>query len=367
MLSRLPLVGRGALRSGRERATYAALRTVHVAARAFRRGLEPATATRAVRAVRDLLDVDGAALYTSGTVLAATNGDTEHVTADAAADAIDTGKLRTTRRGNDEIVAVPIAVGDDVRAALAITRHGRRITLGLIRAAREVARQIALQLTLADGDRTRAELDEAKAEAARAQLSPHFIYNTLTTASRLVHSDPERARELLVLFAEYSRYMLRAGSGTATLADELRHLHTYLELERARHGPRLDVVFRIDPEVLNVNVPLLLLQPLVENAVRHGVETSEGTGVVRIVAEDRDDEVYLAVTDNGVGMSTEAIAALEAPTEPGDEHRSVGMRNVQARLAAAYGRQHRLLIDTKGSKGTTVAMRVPKYRATIGA
>jgi two-component system LytT family sensor kinase len=129
------------------------------------------------------------------------------------------------------------------------------------------------QLDLARLDDSRTALMEAEVRALRAQISPHFIYNSLAAIASFVRTDPERARELLLEFADFTRYALRRGGAFTTLAEELRNVERYLVLEQARFGDRLRISLLIAPEVLSVTVPYLAIQPLVENAVRHGLAT----------------------------------------------------------------------------------------------
>ena len=135
-----------------------------------------------------------------------------------------------------------------------------------------------LRSSLAGADRRQAQLVRAELSALRAQISPHFIYNSLTAIASFVRTDPDRARELLLEFADFSRYALRRGSAFTTLADELRNTERYLVLEQARFGERLVLSLRVAPEVLAVSVPYLVVQPLVENAVRHGLAPSPASG-----------------------------------------------------------------------------------------
>src|SRR4029077_10187688 len=142
------------------------------------------------------------------------------------------------------------------------------------------------QVELAELDVSRARLAEAEVRALRAQISPHFIFNPLRATAASVRPDPERARDLLLEFADFTRYSFRRHGEFTTLAEELRSIDRYLLLERARFGERLQVTLQVAPEVLPVSVPFLCIQPLVENAVRHGLEGREGRGHVIIVAED---------------------------------------------------------------------------------
>ena len=143
------------------------------------------------------------------------------------------------------------------------------------------------QLELAELDASRTRLMEAEVRALRAQISPHFVYNSLTAIASFVRTDPERARELLLEFADFTRYSFRRHGEFTTLAEELGSIEQYLVLEKARFGDRLDVTLRIAPEVLPVVVPFLSLQPLVENAVRHGLAGKDGQGRISITAVDQ--------------------------------------------------------------------------------
>nr|MDT0523711.1 histidine kinase [Streptomyces sp. DSM 41633] len=199
-------------------------------------------------------------------------------------------------------------------------------------AAGEVARYAASQIELAELDASRARLDRAEVLALRAQISPHFIYNALNTIASFVRTDPDRARELILEFADFTRYSFRAAGQYTTLADELRNIDRYLTLERARFGANLRVRLQVAPEVLNVVVPFLALQPLVENAVRHGLAGSGG-GSVEIVARDAGAECVITVEDDGAGMDPERLRAGpgDALADRTGESAHVGLTNVDHR------------------------------------
>ncbi len=169
----------------------------------------------------------------------------------------------------------------------ALVAYGRGSSAMLVRAVEEVARWVSGQVELASADAQRTRLIEAELRALRAQISPHFIYNSLTAVASFTRTDPERARELLLEFADFTRYALRRGGEFATLADELRNTERYLVLEQARFGDRLRISLRVAPEVLPIAVPFLVVQPLVENAVRHGLEGHVDPVHVSIAAHRR--------------------------------------------------------------------------------
>jgi two-component system LytT family sensor kinase len=221
-----------------------------------------------------------------------------------------------------------------------------------------VSAQIALA-TLAEQEE---RVAEAELRALRAQISPHFIYNALAAVASEIHDDPEQARELLIEFSEFIRYAFQGERPYVTLAEELRYVEKYLRLERARFGERLDVRLEVAPEVLQAVLPVLSLQPLVENAVRHGVERSMGMRRVEIVANDLGRDAEVRVIDDGVGMDeAQARAALNGSGA------GIGLSNVHGRLRGAFGDGYGLELESTPGAGTTVVMTIPKFRAGVRA
>jgi two-component system LytT family sensor kinase len=259
-------------------------------------------------------------------------------------------------------VVAPLIVDDRVVGALVAVADDT--TAGLVRATTEVARWVSSQLELAELDASRTRLAEAEVRALRAQISPHFIYNALTAIASYVRTDPEHARELLVEFADFTRYSFRRHGEFTTLAEELRSIDRYLTLERARFGDRLQVTVRVAPEVLPVTVPYLCLQPLVENAVRHGLEGKTGPGRITILAEDAGSECHISVEDDGVGADPEQIRAAMTGQGEGD---SIGVGNVDERMRSVFGDEYGLVVETGPGLGTKVSMRVPKFAPGVHA
>jgi two-component system, LytTR family, sensor kinase len=235
---------------------------------------------------------------------------------------------------------------------------------GLIRSMTEVAAWITSQIELAELDENRVRLARAELRALRAQISPHFIYNALTAIAAFTRTDPERARELLLEFADFTRYSLSSHGEFTTVSDELRSIERYLTLEQARFGDRLRVDLRVAPEVLPVAIPFLIIQPLVENAVRHGIERQAKVGLVAIVAVEESNECVITVEDNGVGADPEFMRAFLNGEHEGDH---VGLYNVDERLRAVYGPSYGLTIETALGAGTKATVRVPKYRPGVRA
>ncbi|MDT9594749.1 histidine kinase [Nocardioides zeae] len=366
-----------------DRATFRTLHNASLAAPALREGLRADSAGRAVRHLRALLGTPAVAL-TDATGVLAWDGVGDHHAEDVAAlglRAVGTGvtmlhELRCDvpgcllRTG----IASPLAVEDEVVGTLVVLAP--RTTGRLARAADEVATWVSGQLELAELDASRNRLVEAEVRALRAQISPHFIYNSLGAIASFVRTDPDRARELLLEFADFTRYSFRRHGEFTTLAEELRAIERYLLLEEARFGDRLAVRLRIAPEVLGVTVPFLCLQPLVENAVRHGLAGSpRPVTTISIVARDLDRVCEIEIEDDGAGEDPERIARIlagETPapasgaaggTREGGEgpHPSVGLGNVDARLRATYGDEAGLEVETAPRAGTRVTVRIPKF------
>ncbi len=169
-------------------------------------------------------------------------------------------------------VIVPLIPDGQVEGTLIVV--GGVNSKRLIRAADEVAQFVCIQLELAKLDESKQQLAKAEVRMLRAQISPHFLYNALNSISSLIRTDPERARDLLQEFADFTRYSFRTTGQFTTLAEELRNIDRYLTIQSQRYADRLNVRIKIAPEVLSVVVPFLVLQPLVENAVQHGISPS---------------------------------------------------------------------------------------------
>ncbi|HET6550383.1 MAG TPA: histidine kinase [Solirubrobacter sp.] len=260
-------------------------------------------------------------------------------------------------------VVAPLLVGDERIGRLAAFYGAeRRLRPEDTRVVSEVASLVSAQVELSALAAQEERLARAELRALRAQISPHFIYNALAAVANSIHERPEEARELLTEFAEFTRYAFRGNRSYVTLADELHYVEKYLRLEQARFGDRLDVRVSVAPEVLTAVVPVLSMQPLVENAVRHGVEKASGPCRVEILGADLDADVELTVKDGGAGMSADEAAAALAGRGAG-----IGLANVHARLQSTFGPEYGLEVESPAGGGTTVRMLIPKFRAGVRA
>jgi two-component system LytT family sensor kinase len=362
-----------------QRATYDVLHTAGLAAEPLRTGLTPASAAKAALPLRTLIGAAGLAISDGQTVLAldGAGGHHRHQAVVAARRVVGTG--RSTVLGARDLdcdrvdcairaaVVVPLArpEGGKADGALVAFSDGPAAP-GLVQAALETGRWAATQLALAELDSSRAQLAQAEVRALRAQISPHFIYNALTAIASFVRTDPELARELILEFAEFTRYSFRSHGEFTTLAEELRSIDRYLTIERARFGERLQVRLQIAPEVLPVGLPFLCLQPLVENAVRHGLSRKTGVGTISITARDAGAECAITIEDDGVGMDPTVLTGGGAD-ESVDAGQHVGLTNVDDRLRSVFGDQFGLVVETAPGAGTKVSMRVPKFHPGVRA
>ncbi len=338
----------------------------------LRRGLSETSAKAAAPHLRALTQASAVAV-TDGDRVLALDGErgpdaaTERLR-DLSRQVID-GRVHVQPRANAvrvsgfrrPAVVAPIRVQDTtVGAMIALFDEDYRLRPDDARVVGEAAALISAQVELSVVGYQEERLTRAELNALRARISPHFVYNSLAAIASYIHSQPEQARALLAEFAEFTRYAFRRERTYVTLAEELHYVEKYLRLEQARFRDRLAVRVQVDPDVLQTVLPVLSLQPLVENAVKHGVEARTGQRTVEIVGIDRDLDIELRVRDDGIGMdSVEVAAALSG------EAGGTGLHNVDRRLRATFGENYGLHIDTEPRQGTTVVLAVPKYRVGV--
>jgi two-component system, LytTR family, sensor kinase len=201
-------------------------------------------------------------------------------------------------------------------------------------------------------------LMEARLKTLEAELHPHFLFNTLHAISTLVHTNPDSADRMISRLSDLLRLTFdRSGAARVALQEELEFLQKYLEIEQTRFQDRLTVRYEIDPATLDAEVPRLILQPIVENAIKHGVSPRTGPGLVQITSRMTGETLLLEVSDNGVGLSGSARSQFR---------RGVGLANTRDRLECLYGDAQKLEFS-EGDGGLTVTITVPLRRASLPA
>jgi len=195
-------------------------------------------------------------------------------------------------------------------------------------------------------------LAQARYEVLRSQINPHFLFNTLNSISSSIRTNSDRAREMIIKLSAILRRVLEPREDSVPLRDEIAFIDAYLDIETVRFGPHmLRVVKEIDPTLLGVPVPSMLLQPLVENAIKHGIQGSLAGGTICIRAERQDGQMLLTIADDGAGMPAGRVS--EALTG------GIGVRNVNERLKVIYGADHGLELESQLGEGTQVRIRIP--------
>jgi len=324
-------------------------------AAAVRAGLDGPGAIGAVRRLRRLLGADAVALSGLSGVPAWSGQPSDPV----AAVELVARVLRTdARAARGDLVALPLHARDELVGALVVEGDVASS------ASREAAALLGEALDRARLEASADIAEQAELRALRAEISPHFVYNSLTAIASFVESDPERARDLMLDFAAYTRHSLARHGDYTTVAGEFQAIEAYLTLARAVLGDRLRVQVRIAPEILPVALPYLALQPLVENAVRHGVELTGANGFVQVSGQAEGTECVITVEDDGPGMAPDYAAdVLAGRGKPG----SLGLMNVDRRLRTVFGPGYGLVIETADGAGTKVVLRVPRFQPGVVA
>jgi len=258
------------------------------------------------------------------------------------------------------ILAAPIILSDDLVPVLVIlVRKNMYSYRADTEFASGLANFFATQIRLAEMEKQKEKLRRAEIRALQTQINPHFLFNALNTISCFCREKPEKARELLLALSSYFRNMLNAVDLMVPLETELEHVRAYVMLEEARFEDRLAVDIDAGPEDCTCHVPSLILQPIVENAIKHGAMKRE-QGRVSIRVRRGEKETLIDVEDNGPGMDKRYIDSLyeKDPDLSRDETGGIGMRNVQMRLVEIFGSSSGLEVIS-GETGTLVRMVIP--------
>lgn len=255
-------------------------------------------------------------------------------------------------------IVVPLYCRDELVGTLKIYYAREEALTALdIEFAQGLGQVFSTQLELAALQHKAELAAKAELKALRAQINPHFLFNALNTIVSFCRTNPEKARNLLIELSEFFRRSLKAARDFVTLEEELEHVDSYLTLEQARFGSRLTIVHEIDPDTLDIYIPTFTLQPLVENAVKHGLLTKADGGTVTIAAKKVHRQIEIVISDNGLGISP---AIQKQILEYGfGKGAGVGLTNVNERLKAIYGSKHALTINSLEGKGTTVSLHIP--------
>lgn len=258
-------------------------------------------------------------------------------------------------------IIVPLKKNDEIVGTLKFYGTRRRpLNNMLFEVAKGLANLFSTQLELEDIQIKERMFADAEIRRLHAQINPHFLFNSLNTITSFCRTNAERARELLLDLSFYMRRNLDLSRSLISLGEELEQVRSYLAIEKARFGKRITVVMDVDPEGESWPIPPLIIQPLVENAIRHGLLGCPRGGTVRIEARPNGGHLEIEVQDNGVGMDEPTLRRVldRAGMEGGGD--GIGMRNCLSRLEHIYGREYLPSVESFPGQGTTIRFRVPR-------
>lgn len=341
----------------------------------LRQGLTPASAERVAATILAATSAGAVAITDRERVLAHVGAGSDHHRAGlllmtkATKKCLESGRVEIAQNAQEigcshagcnlrSAVVVPLFCRDEIVGALKLYHtQEEALTPVDIEFAQGLGQIFSTQLELALLQQ-QAELGaKAELKALRAQINPHFLFNALNTVVSLCRTDPDEARRLLVHLSDFFRRNLKSTGDFATISSELEHVESYLVLEKARFGSRLKVIKDIAPDVLAVLMPTLTLQPLVENAVKHGLLTREQGGTVTIAAHRAEQYVLISVSDDGQGIPADKLAHIMSFSA--GHGAGIGLSNVNERLKTLYGHRCTLRITSAVNQGTVVTFRVP--------
>lgn len=252
-------------------------------------------------------------------------------------------------------VVVPLFTGNNVVGTIELARINNETVSELdIHIAEGIANLLSVQIQLAEIDEQRKMREKAELKALRAQINPHFLFNTINIIMSFCRTDPDKARSLLGSLATLMHRAYSNQDELVTLRDELTGIMAYLEIARSRFGDRLDIAVNVDEAVMTALVPALSLQPLVENALNHGLFPKLGSCLLAIDAYTEEDTLVIAISDNGIGIPQPKLAQLTT-----GESEGVGITNVNKRLISLFGPKYGLSITSDPPCGTEIRLHIP--------
>ena len=208
-------------------------------------------------------------------------------------------------------------------------------------------------------DEQRRLLLQARMDALSRQINPHFLFNTLNSVSSLIRTNPQQARAVVYKLSNILRRLLRKHENFSPLGEELDFINDYLSIEVIRFGDKLRFERDVEPETLDRLVPSMLLQPLIENSVKHGLSSKVDGGMVRFRSSLKEGRLRLLVEDDGVGIPEVKLATLR--------EQGIGVSNVNERLKVLFGSDYKMWIDSKPGQGTRIEIEIPELQSTLAS
>ena len=248
-------------------------------------------------------------------------------------------------------IILPLKEKNDVSGTLKIffdtaekiTEKNRYLMIGL-------SHLISTQMEISKVENLISLLKYSELKALQSQINPHFLFNVLNTMTSLIRTNPEKAREVTIDLSNYLRYNLDNNLKSVELIKELNQIDTYIKIEKARFGNKLNIIYDVDESLYNFQIPSLIIQPLVENSIKHGILKKRDNGFVKIIVKRIDKDIEVAIEDDGVGIEQAVIDNLDKKIEE-----NIGLKNVHQRLKLLYGEG---LNITKLEQGTRIKFKI---------
>lgn len=341
----------------------------------LRKGLNTESAARVVKIIKEHTFYDSVSITDVSKVLSFSGVGADHHSPHMREGLTDI-TLRTLKDGHTHIahshreigchhngcqlhsaIIVPLLQSGTIVGTLKLyyAAEGQQASQADVAFAQGLADLFSTQLELNEIDLQAKQAEESKLKALYAQINPHFLFNTLNTISSLIRTNPDLARRLLIKFSHLFRFILKNTGKIISFRQEWTQVQAFLEISQARQGDKLHIITSINPSLLSYGIPSLTLQPIIENAIKHGLQPRETGGTISIVAYPDGDDWIIDVNDNGIGFEKDPELLLEHPSEG-----HIGLSNVHQRLRSLYGPQYGLTISSHPEQGTNVAIRLPK-------
>jgi Putative regulator of cell autolysis len=310
--------------------------------------------------IRDDIDADAVSITDTKNILAYIGVGKEYynigheIITEVTKEAINSDKIIIRNNGLQDkslmlksAIIIPLKVKNEVIGALKIYyKTSHRITYSLQALAVGLSQIISTLMEVSKVEQMKTMANKAELKALQRQINPHFLFNALNAITSFIRIDPNKARELIINLASYLRYNLEINSEFIDIKKELKQVKDYIEIEKARFGNKLNIVYDVDN--VDIDIPSLTIQPLVENAIIHGILKDKGAGTVKIIVKDRGEKVKISIIDSGVGISEEAIKNIYKDAVPENK---IGLYNVHLRIKLIYGEG---LIIERLEKGTKI-------------
>ena len=342
-----------------------------------RQGLNEDSAGMIAGIIHDITNMDAVAVTDREKIIAFIGAGADHHTAgqaivgQATREALQNGQVVVHKNEGirecpqlscplrSSVIAPLMAHGKAIGTIKLFRSHEDGISPFDIRIASGVAHLLSVQLELAEMDQQVLMREKAELKALQAQINPHFLFNTLSIIMSFCRTDPDTARQLLSHLSTLLKRSFQQRQDVVTLGDELEGIHAYLEIAKRRFGSRLRVQIHAAEEVKQVLVPVLSVQPLVENAVQHGLFPKTDACELEILAFYEKEQVIIRVCDNGIGMQEETLQKLKDFRSDG-----IGLKNVNGRLVSLFGEEAGLQVQSQEGQGTQVELRIP-WKGTV--